>query len=72
VVNSVKRFRPVILNVVQVDHLEFLMFHRDFHKSLIKRSLKGGPSKVCGVISVVESHNGFATVRDEVYFTTLL
>jgi len=24
--------------VVQVDHLEFLMVHREFHKSLIKRS----------------------------------
>ena len=30
---------PVILNVVQVDHLEFLVVQSDFYKSLIKRSL---------------------------------
>jgi len=29
---------PVILNVVKVDHLEFLVVHREFHKSLIKPS----------------------------------
>jgi len=31
--------KPVILNVVQVVHLEFLVVHREFHKSLIERSL---------------------------------
>ena len=31
-------FKPVILNVVQVDHLEIPVVHREFHKYFMKRS----------------------------------
>jgi len=41
----------VILYVVQVDHLEFLVVHKWFHKSMIKRSSKLYPYCIINLVS---------------------